>query len=1244
MTPACNAYRAYRPLKGRRNQLATTAALAIAIALANPDRAWAQFNGSGTPASGTVSGVGTNNIVVGSSTATIDWTATTNDFLPSNATQGFSSTTLSDYTVLNRITPADPNNPIQLNGTLTSTVMGGSTGGNIWFYAPSGILIGSGAVINVGGLLLTSLTIDSWSADSSGFTADFSKQVGDGGTITNNATGLGGLTASNYIAIVAPRVVQAGEIRVGQSAALVAAENLTMTMDQGLFNIEVDVDGGTNDGNGIVHSGSTTGPTTGQNIYMVAVPKNLALTMLLGGTIGFDATSATELNGRIILSSGWAPNYDINDELYFSTYSPETKNASIDIGPGTFTSDVTAIATQSVSAIADTGSIDFAGDIIFQSTFGAVSLEATGGNNITVGDFAGLYTFADPNLGENGGGDVTIDADLGGSIDIVGNLYIDVSAIVASGDASGGTVTIEATNNSSITTGGVTILANAQAGDNGDGPGGDATGGDVLIRSASGGSISTGEVFANVSGTGGDTLLDGYSGGRGDGGTFNMVSGEGTILLDGSLTVFANGTGGQGGAGVEDVGGTGEGGEARLFSEGTSGGITVNGSVDMFAGGYGGEGHTGGFGQGGKTGISAVGGTIDVNGPIQLFAEGVGGDAAEGFGGMGGDGTGGLTYIEADTVVEGSTVYSAGTITGGNATLNSDGHGGTGGAGNGDNIAAGTGGTGTGGTYSGFDTAGSYVLTDAAGGSVTLANVNMSASGFGGTGGLGGTGQVGGDGGTGYGGTAQAGNYNPNEVTDRTGISDFADLTVIAAGQGGAGGAGDNGDGGADHGDGGDGIGGYTLLSVSGTTIANNVLLIADGIGGVGANGGDGNVNFGEFIDVGVVEIYVAPDSEAIITGNIDASAHGIGGAGLTGNGGDGYGGEGYLTVAAGGTLDGGDDGNDGRLRGGNVIVRARGEGGAGGSNGGAGGTGFGGDVSLDVAGSMKMSDLQMILRGVGGAGGSGANGGDGGDGFGGNLLFQIGGSADLLNVLGLAIGEGGNGGVGTDGDGGDGGIAFGGDTQTVVQGSLIAESWQTFARAFGGDGGTGSTDGLGGDAFGGTASIDVLFGATVDIVGVPSPNTPDGIFLANATAFGGNGSDGGDGFGGEFDGNDRRDCRYEQHSGHRLRFRRNRHQRRGRRRVWRHLQPDGLGNAEYGRRLHGQWRLRRLGHRGRSRSSAGRRRQLWRRRLWRREQRHRHRDHDHRRRVQHPDDWPRRRRHRRGWNWRIGLWRRRHD
>ena len=105
----------------------------------------------------------------------------------------------------------------------------------------------------------------------------------------------------SYVALVAPRVEQGGTVRVDGSAAYVAAEQATLTMNQGLFDIQVET--GTSDANGIVHTGETSGPANtvaGDNhsIYMVAVPKDQALNMLLGGTVGFDTGNAECRTGR----------------------------------------------------------------------------------------------------------------------------------------------------------------------------------------------------------------------------------------------------------------------------------------------------------------------------------------------------------------------------------------------------------------------------------------------------------------------------------------------------------------------------------------------------------------------------------------------------------------------------------------------------------------------------------------------------------------------------------------------------------------------------------------------------------------------------------------------------------------------------------------------------------------------------------------------------------------------------------
>lgn len=125
----------------RSKLLISSASLAIAAAAIAPQQTRAQaapgaFQGTPTTSSGTVGynrGSGTETVTVGSSTATIDWspydtaTETTDpiDFLPSGNVATFTSTAgLTDYTVLNRIVPTDPNRAIALNGTILSTLEG----------------------------------------------------------------------------------------------------------------------------------------------------------------------------------------------------------------------------------------------------------------------------------------------------------------------------------------------------------------------------------------------------------------------------------------------------------------------------------------------------------------------------------------------------------------------------------------------------------------------------------------------------------------------------------------------------------------------------------------------------------------------------------------------------------------------------------------------------------------------------------------------------------------------------------------------------------------------------------------------------------------------------------------------------------------------------------------------------------------------------------------------------------------
>src|SRR3546814_3423228 len=67
---------------------------------------------------------------------------------------------LTDFSVLNRILPSDTGRIVELNGAVVSqlqTQAGAVRGGTVAFYTPGGLIIGANATFDVGNLLLTTL-------------------------------------------------------------------------------------------------------------------------------------------------------------------------------------------------------------------------------------------------------------------------------------------------------------------------------------------------------------------------------------------------------------------------------------------------------------------------------------------------------------------------------------------------------------------------------------------------------------------------------------------------------------------------------------------------------------------------------------------------------------------------------------------------------------------------------------------------------------------------------------------------------------------------------------------------------------------------------------------------------------------------------------------------------------------------------------------------------------------------------
>ncbi|MEL6875116.1 MAG: hypothetical protein AAGM33_06520, partial [Pseudomonadota bacterium] len=287
---------------------------------------------------------------------------------------------VSGYTVLNRILPTNNGagqfRAVAMNGTVQSELgVNGPIGGDIWFYSPGGILVGSDATFDVGSLILTTNNIDTTGGlfGSNGEirfrgTADSLSAV----TIQENADIIADNDGS-YVALVAPRVTQGGEVRVNGSTAYVAAEQADLTINNGLFDISITV--GTADSVGVEHTdtGFTTGPSAApiaddnntpnineanrdaQAIYLVAVPKNDAITMLVGGDIGYEAaTTAGVINGEIVLSAGYNVSVGGTPQSAQVVLADQPVSAfptNIEFTEGDIRADLTAIATDTIDAL-----------------------------------------------------------------------------------------------------------------------------------------------------------------------------------------------------------------------------------------------------------------------------------------------------------------------------------------------------------------------------------------------------------------------------------------------------------------------------------------------------------------------------------------------------------------------------------------------------------------------------------------------------------------------------------------------------------------------------------------------------------------------------------------------------------------------------------------------------------------------------------------------------------------------------
>jgi hypothetical protein len=109
-----------------------------------------------------------------------------------------------------------------LDGTINSLV-NGSPGGSIFFYSPSGFIIGSNAVINVGSLVLSAspIAVDGNGNFINGTSVTFN-QAPNANALINTVAGsqITANGAGSYVALVAPQVTHHGTIRTDGVADL----------------------------------------------------------------------------------------------------------------------------------------------------------------------------------------------------------------------------------------------------------------------------------------------------------------------------------------------------------------------------------------------------------------------------------------------------------------------------------------------------------------------------------------------------------------------------------------------------------------------------------------------------------------------------------------------------------------------------------------------------------------------------------------------------------------------------------------------------------------------------------------------------------------------------------------------------------------------------------------------------------------------------------------------------------------
>jgi filamentous hemagglutinin family protein len=427
----------------------STGATALAISL-SPGAVRAATAPGGGAVNGTPTvqfGVGSisrtptlDTVTVNAKDALIDWASNDpNVYLPVAKTLQFTGITGAPYTILNRV---DAAGPLQINGTVTSDANGAA-----WFYNPGGWVVGSTGIFNVGSLVLSASPVSVTAGAPDGQQFVDSKGAihftqGQPGASVIVQAGAQINASGNYVALIAPRVVQGGTVTTNGSTAYVGAEAATLTVNNGLFDITVD--SGTADANGVVHTGTTTGAAAtasgpAHQIALVAVPKNQVLTMLVSGNLGYTAANVAqgEVDGTIVLGAG----YNVAGGAV-GTNTFEATGGSARLSALTATNETRVATTDSLTIDATGSSVVFAKSLL-GSAYNAISINAAGtahtvstGTDLTLGEYV-ISPSRSITLGATNGGTISV----GGKTDLF-NATGPQPGVIAINATTGGVITL----------------------------------------------------------------------------------------------------------------------------------------------------------------------------------------------------------------------------------------------------------------------------------------------------------------------------------------------------------------------------------------------------------------------------------------------------------------------------------------------------------------------------------------------------------------------------------------------------------------------------------------------------------------------------------------------------------------------------------------------------------------------------------------------------------------------------------